>query len=83
MSLKSATLHFGGREYLQEEKLKSYPLSQNLLTRLRDPPLDGTREKNRAVLGESGIEVAKSLLPKFWLEKSEDRMLAGEMAMVG
>lgn len=41
------------------------------------------QRKVMEVPGESGIRVAKNGLPKFWLEKFEDRKLASEETDLG
>lgn len=58
------------------------PPSSELAHRASETHLLLLLEK-RTLLGESGLWVAKSVLPRFWLEKSEGGKLAGELAIVG
>lgn len=63
---EEATEHFGGPGVLTRRgNWNAIPCLRTCLQKPRDLPSAATGEKGRAVLGESGIWVAKSLLPMF------------------
>ena len=71
----------GDRGVCKQGKLKLYSLFQNLLMEVQIPTYH--QRKVTEVSGESEIRVTKNGLPKFWLEKFEDRKLAREETDLG